>query len=287
MKLDDSLLAVNTMVYRDIPLEEILPSVRRTGLSQVELSFTEGYVRFDEMEAFGSAASARVKSLLADNGISCKSVAAHIDLGVSDAYEKMMRRLEFSSEIGADIVITNSAQVDKEEALVSLLERLSKQIAGTEMMIALENPGDGTGNLLSDGKAGAEFLRRHQIPRIALNFDCNNAFSYNQGRYNVIEDADAALPCSASIHLKDMKQHGDEWFFTAIGEGDFRYDLFFRKYREHGKPLPLVFELPIHMKRCPNWKMAPNGNPPGIEGIEKAIADSIRNVKCYLDGGNR
>lgn len=287
MKLDDSLLAVNTMIYRDFPLEDILPSVRRTGLSQVELSFTEGYMRFDEMKAFGSAASARVKSLLADTGISCRSVAAHIDLGVSDAYEKMMRRLEFSSEIGADIVITNSAQVDKEEILVSLLEKLSEQIAGTGLMIALENPGDGTSNLLSDGKAGAEFLRKHRIPQIVLNFDCNNAFSYNQGKYNVIEDAEAALPCSGSIHLKDMKQHEDEWFFTAIGEGDFRYDLFFRKYQEYGKPLPLVFELPIHMKRCPNWKMAPNGNPPGIGGIEKAIADSIRNVKGYLDGGNR
>ncbi|MDX9939707.1 MAG: sugar phosphate isomerase/epimerase family protein [Sphaerochaetaceae bacterium] len=273
-------IAVNLLVFNQIPLAQALDAVRDAGCSVIELAYTAGYATFDEHYAFTEEAADRIVDELRLRCLTCRSVAAHIDLGEKDALERFTRRLKFAHRVGASIIISNTSTVDKREVFGKNIVELSKVAASLDLTIALENPGDGAGNLLDSGVGGARLVDGLSLSNVRLNYDYSNAISYAGMDLAVQEDCAAAVPRSVNLHLKDLKR--DEaagvWNFCAIGEGDHDYAVLLREVKRQDRPPYVSLELPLHMRRGPDLLMQRKETAMDREGCVQAIKQSVRNI---------
>jgi sugar phosphate isomerase/epimerase len=280
--MQESDIAVNLLVFKDAPLSKALNQVVESGLSIVELAYTSGYAVFDENEAFTTQSAKNIRKRLQERGIVCRSVAAHIDLGSLQAIERFSARLRFASEVGANIVITNTSTKDHRSEFVENLETLSDLARQLGLIIALENPGDGENNIFPNGEAGAAFIQELGNPYIRLNYDYSNALSYSAMELDPHKDCHHAIPYCASLHLKDMKRvvtsTSHRWDFCAIGDGDHDYKVLLSAVKESRKDIPLSLELPLHMYRTPDFLMHRREVIRSDEYNKLAIRQSVRNV---------
>lgn len=274
-------IAVNLLVFNQIPLSQALDAVRDAGCSVVELAYTAGYATFDEHQAFTDKAADRIVEALHQRDLTCRSVAAHIDLGEEHALEYFTRRLKFAHRVGASIVISNTSSVDKRDAFRKHIVELSRAAASLDLTIALENPGDGEGNLLESGVGGARLIDDLSLSNVRLNYDYSNAISYAGMDLAVHEDCARAVPRSVNLHLKDLKR--DEtagvWNFCAIGEGDHDYAVLFREVKRQDHPPYLSLELPLHMRRGSDLLMQRKETAVDRSGCVQAIRQSMQNIE--------
>jgi len=274
-------IAVNLLVFQQISLPEALDSVVEAGCNVVELAYTAGYAEFDEHEAFTDEAADRILKELESRDLVCRSVAAHIDLGMEDAVERFQRRLAFAGNVGASILISNSSTVDRKDAFFEHIMVLSHMANGLGVCIGLENPGDGKGNLLGSGAAGAQLIDALGLPNVKLNYDFSNALSYSGMRLHAKEDCALAVPRSVNLHLKDFKRSegSDKWDFCAIGEGEHDYATLIAQVKRLDNPPSMSLELPLHMRRKPNFLMERREDAIARKVGVQAIEQSIRNIE--------
>lgn len=275
-------IAVNLLVFQNMPFYEALDHVVEAQCSIVELAYTAGYAIFDEYEAFTEKSAIKIGALLEQKGLSCRSVAAHMDLGSEDAIERFVARLQFSSQVGASIVITNTSTIDKKKQFVHNLRILSEKAEQLGLIIALENPGDGKNNLFPNGETGALLIKELGLQNVRLNYDFSNSLSYSALQLDSEKDCVCAVPMSANLHLKDMKRWenatGHGWDFCAIGEGDHDYPLLIEIVKKTNKKLPMSLELPLHMQRGPDFLMHKCHKTRNKEYLITAIRQSIDNI---------
>lgn len=275
-------IAVNLLVFRDTPVSQALDQVVESGCSIVELAYTSGYAVFDEKEAFTQQSAKTIRALLEKRDLTCRSVAAHMDLGSENAIERFSARLNFSFQVGATIVITNTSTVDKKAKFIQNLAKLSDEATQLGIIIALENPGDGKNNLFPNGEVGAALIKEIGLPNVRLNYDYSNALSYSAMMLDAAKDCAHAIPMSANLHVKDMKKWEKEtsygWDFCAIGAGDHDYDLLFKVVKETKREIPLSLELPLHMQRGADFLMRKREKLRNREYVISAIRQSVENV---------
>lgn len=275
-------IAVNLLVFHDEPFSQALNLVVEAQCSIVELAYTSGYAVFDEKEAFTERSAKNISLLLEKRNLSCRSVAAHMDIGSEDAVERFSARLRFSSQVGASIVITNTSTVDRKTEFIHNLRILSDKAGEFGITIALENPGDGKNNLFPNGEVGAALIKELGLPNVRLNYDYSNAMSYSALKLDAERDCSRAIPMSANLHLKDMKRwesgtvHG--WDFCAIGAGDHDYDLLLKFAKKTNKQLPMSLELPLHMQRGADFLMHKRNEVHSEEYLISAIRQSVENI---------
>ena len=274
MSIENSLIAVNSMVYEDRDPELVFESIKRCGIDWVELAYTHGYVKFDEKKAFSDSEAKRIVSCMKNAGLNTRAVSAHMDIGSKEAIGPFMSRLHFANQIGAKIVITNATNREKISSFLENVVFLSEQASMMNLVIALENPGDGIGSIISSGTVGAQLIAKLNLPNVLLNYDCCNAFSYNKTAIDIEADTRKAIKYSAHLHLKDMERTSDGWAFCAIGEGRIDYNGFIGAYAENEKPVPMSLELPIQMNRCSDYSMCRGKHIPSLADIEKTIIKS-------------
>ncbi len=275
-------IALNLLVFRDTPLSKALNQVVESGCSILELAYTSGYAVFDEYEAFSTQSAKKIRQLLQERGLTSRSVAAHMDLGSTNAIERFSARLRFASEVGASIVITNTSTEDKKKEFVKNLETLSTLAQQLGLIIALENPGDGENNIFPNGEVGAAFIQELGIQHVRLNYDFSNAYSYSAMKLDPLKDCSYAIPFCSSLHVKEMKrlegESMDGWDFCVIGEGDHDYEVLLKVVKESGKDIPMSLELPLHMQRGSNFLMHKREEIRSDEFIISAIKQSVRNI---------
>jgi len=233
-------IAVNLLVFQQISLPEALDSVVEAGCNVVELAYTAGYAEFDEHEAFTDEAADRILKELESRDLVCRSVAAHIDLGMEDAVERFQRRLAFAGNVGASILISNSSTVDRKDAFFEHIMVLSHMANGF-----------------------------------------SNAISYSGMRLHSKEDCALAVPRSVNLHLKDLKRSegSDKWDFCAIGEGEHDYATLIAQVKRLDNPPSMSLELPLHMRRKPNFLMERREDAIARKVGIQAIEQSIRNIE--------
>lgn len=278
MKLPE--IAVNLLVFNTVSLNDALDAVGRTDSRLVELAYTSGYAVFDEASAFTQEASDVIREALGIRGLGCRSVAAHMDLGMEDSIDRFRQRLLFAHRVGATIVISNTSTIDRRPRFEHNIIELSHIASDLGMAIGLENPGDGRGNLLSNGVAGAKLISSLGLANVGLNYDFSNAISYAGMKLDVELDCTSAVEKSINLHLKDLKRQesGLGWDFCPIGEGDHDYVVLFKHVKKHGVSIPMSLELPLHMQRGPDLLMKPSERPLDRDECIEAIQQSIQNI---------
>lgn len=238
-------VSLSTVLFDGYPIERAVEEAARAGFDHVEPAYIRGYLDFDE-DAFAAAASARLRSLIESAGLAVRSVSAHMDLSLPDARRMLSRRIDFAADLGAICLITNAGPAASRSAIVATLEALAPACEAAGIVIALENPGHGVGDLLGDGAAGAAFLAAERLDHVRLNYDAGNVFTYSREQRRPEDDIEAALPFLACLHLKDVASEGDDWRFTALGDGAVQTA---KVLRSVPATIPLTIELPLRLSR--------------------------------------
>jgi sugar phosphate isomerase/epimerase len=263
--------------------ETMLESLARLGFSHVEPAFIVGYTEpFDE-DAFRPDEAGKWRRAMRNAGLSCHAMSSHIDLGLDDAVAIFTGRMEFAAALGARVIATNASTRAREAAFHSNIEVLLRRAEDLGVVIALENPGDGSDNLINTAADGIALVARYATPFLKLNYDAANTASHRPGLGDFAGDAVRALPASAHAHIKDVSRSGDGWFFTPIGDGDIGCTRILSAISAL-PDFPISIELPLRLHRDPAARPVRRSEPLALDTIESALARSLKVVRGALAG---
>jgi sugar phosphate isomerase/epimerase len=275
-------ISVSTVAFDGYPIDLAFSEMAKLGVTLVEPAYIKGYMDFGE-DDFSDAAAAMMRRKLSDHGLSSIAISAHMDNGDPDAKDMLARRIRFAAAIGARFAITNSTTIDRRSSLEHTLAAnlpLAQQLGVT---IALENPANGTTNLMRDGKEGAAVVAAFNSPFLRLNYDTANALTCKEGNVRPEADIDDALPQVCHVHLKDVVRRESLWRYVAIGEGELDYSVLLAKLKPH-PDIPLTLELPLRLKRRFHADPERDAELPSIDKITMAIRSSRNCVADALGG---
>lgn len=262
------MFSVSTAVFDGHPLEAGLDLLARLGVLAVEPAFIQGYVDFDET-AFAPLATASISDKIRARGLSVQALSAHMDLSQPDAVPMLARRIDCAARLGAPVLITNAGPEAEWPRILEVLRAAAPRAADAGVIIALENPGHGQGDLIGTGVKGATRIQMVDHPAVRLNIDVGNYATYGGG-IDPLADINTALAYAAHVHLKDYAVSGQDWIFTALGQGDIDFDRLPPKLCH----LPIGIELPLRLRR-PNRGDPRRGAPLSMAAIEDAIRKSL------------
>lgn len=273
------IVSINGAPYDGHPVPHMLESLARIGATHLEPAFIVGYTEpFDE-SSFTDARAVEYARWLADAGIGCFAMSSHIDLGRPDALEVFTGRMHFAARIGAKVINTNAAARANEARFFQHIGALARLAEELDLVIGLENPGDGSDNLLNTAADAEALLTRIGHPRVGLNHDAGNLISHRPG-VPTAEDAIAALPLCVHTHIKDVARRPEGYFFTALGEGQIGCDRILCEVA--ARDLSLSIEIPMRLHRGPDAQpsRAPWRVP--VADIEARLSAALAYVARHL-----
>ena len=265
-----TIVSVSAAPYDGYAFPEILDSMARCGVRNVEPAFIVGYTEpFDEA-TFSPANARQYRAWLDASGLGCHAFSSHIDLGRADAVPVFKRRMDFAAELGTKVINTNAAVRISRDRFMANIGPLAAYAAALGMVIGLENPGNGEDNLMNDAAEGLALIDALNLPAVRLNYDPGNTVSHRPGQIDAAADAIRALPGCAHFHLKDVRHDVQGWSFTVPGRGDLDCDAIMDALA--ARPgLPFGMELPLRMRRRPDAQPVRAPEPIPLAIIEPAI----------------
>lgn len=261
-------IAFSTVLIDGYAFEDGLALLAQCGIREVEPAFIEGYTPFTE-DTFTAVAGRNLRRLLDREGLAARAVSAHTDLGRPDALDRLLRRIDFASGLGAGNIISNAAARCDERAFLNTVEAVLPHLQAARITLSIENPGHGSGALVPDGRSGAVIVRQFDSPFLRLNYDAGNAFTYSAGRIDLSADVAQALPVASRFHVKDVAVRGEDWHFCPVGRGIVAYAGALPPERRPLLP-DLTVEHPIRLCR-------PNRGDP-VRMTERATKEAIRDA---------
>jgi sugar phosphate isomerase/epimerase len=266
------MVAVSTVVFDGLDLSRGARILSDLGVPEVEVAYIEGYMPFDE-GTFTERAGREVATLFRDHGVTMRAVSAHTDLGRSDGFERLLRRLEFAAGAGVDTIVSNATTASARSAFMRNVDAVLPRFADAGVVLAIENPGHGRDALVPDGRTGAAIVAEWSTPWLRLNYDIGNAYTYAEGRIDLAADLETALPFVRRVHLKDVAEDGPDWIFCHLGAGAIGYGK--RLSLAPLRGVDVTLEHPIRLWR-PNRADPVRGSAiPEQEEVERAIAASL------------
>jgi sugar phosphate isomerase/epimerase len=272
-------ITVSTVAYDGYPLETAIEEIAALGMPLVEPAYIKGYMVFDE-DDFLDAAAARVSGMMKRAGVGAIAISAHMDIGHAESIAMLARRIRFTAGIGARYTITNSTTTDRRDALSRTIEANLPLAEELGVVIALENPGHGPGNLMMDGRSGAALVASFSSPHVRMNYDTANALSCTEGAVRPETDIVHALPAAAHVHLKDALKLPGEWRYVTLGEGEIDYTVLLAALKA-APDLPLSIELPLRLRRAFH---ADPVRAPELTPLETVKASILRSRKLVMEG---
>jgi sugar phosphate isomerase/epimerase len=282
--LADAPIAVNTLAWHGYDLEVAFAEAAAAGVRCIEPALIAAYYPQMDDGWFSPANADRLASAARAGGLDIRSVGAHMDLGLPGARAGFRRRIEFAAALGARFVHTNTSRRENERDFLAAVDALIPVAEDAGITICLENPGDGSDNIVDSGRAGAELVERIGCPGVRLNYDFSNIYSYSRGALRPEQDYVDALPWAAHLHFKELAREGFGWRFVPIGTGITHYDTILRRLGPDAPPAAL--ELPLRHHRGADWKIAldPRQAPVPLPVIRAAVVQSLRFVAEHLGG---
>lgn len=277
-----SYVSVSTAAYDGYGFHEIFPSLARCGIKQVEIAFIEGYVEAFSDDDLSSAYGRELREEMHRHGQECRYFSGHIDLGESNACQRLEARCRFGSALGASYVITNAASIASSQTFLDQVDELGAIARHYGMRILLENPGNRVENLIDHSAHLAPMLEKLNSPEFGINFDIGNLLSHCP-EIDPLRDSLKALPLVDHFHVKSCARQEDGMIFTALGEGDIDEAPLLNELMRKGVPYSL--ELPFRLRRDSNaqpWRLE---NAVPMSEIEEKITRSIHwmnNVKSEI-----
>jgi sugar phosphate isomerase/epimerase len=267
--------AVSTVVFDGIGLDRGAAILASLGVEEAEPAYIDGYTPFDET-TFTEAEGRRVAGLFAAEGVTVRAVSVHTDLGGPDGADRLGRRLDFARGLGADTMISNASRAEALSALMRTLDAALPRLEQAGVVLALENPGHGTGAALPDGRAGAALAAAIGAPWVRLNYDIGNAFTYAGGRIDLAADLAAARSHARRLHLKDIAESGADWSFCPLGAGTVGYGRRIAGAMLEG--IDLTVEHPIRLWRPGRGDPVRRAAPPTPDEARRAVAASLESL---------
>ena len=275
----DRIVSVSGAPYDGYAFPDMLESLGRLGVRHVEPAFIVGYTEpFDE-STFTEANATQYERWLADAGIRCFAFSSHIDLGREDAVAVFLARMDFARKVGARVINTNASARATGPRFFDNIAVLARHAEALDMWIGLENPGDGSDNLLNVASDAAGLLERIGSDRVGLNYDAGNTISHRPA-VDATRDALDAMPYCVHTHIKDVRVQDDGYWFSDFGTG--RVDCA-KILREVARtPLCLSVEMPMRIHRMPNAQPAREAQRVPLDHIESRLRAALDFVAAHL-----
>jgi sugar phosphate isomerase/epimerase len=275
------ILSISTAPYDGYEFPAALDSIAACGATHVEPAFIVGYTEpFDE-EAFNEKNAEQYAAWLKQSGLGCFAFSSHIDLGKPGADRIFARRMDFAGALGAKVINTNAAVRDYAESFFRHIETLAAQAERLDMVIALENPGNGEDNLFNVARDGLDLVDRIGSPHVRLNYDAGNTVSHRPGQVDPAQDALAAMPGCAHVHIKDVRTRPEGYFFVPLGEGEVGCAKVLKAMRFH-EDLNLAIEVPLRLHRNPAAQPVRRDSRVDLAEIETTLRRCLTFVRDHL-----
>ena len=272
--MTDRVISISAAPYDGYEFPAMLESMAACGVDYVEPAFIVGYTEpFDE-GSFTDAQARRHLSWLEASGLRCHAFSSHIDLGRDDAVAVFTRRMAFAHALGAKVINTNAALRARTGAFLANVEVLARRAEAMDLVIGLENPGNGEDNLINSAADGIGLIAQLGTPWVRLNYDPGNTASHRPGEVDAVADAIMALPACAHLHVKDVVRDASGWSFVPPGQGEIDYDAIMDAVTNRAG-LSLAVELPLRLRRAP-------GAQPVRSREKVALAVVEANVRACL-----
>ena len=284
--MNTRIVSISAAPYDGYSFPEVLESLAACGVRHVEPAFIVGYTEpFDE-SAFTGAKAQQYLTWLNASGLGCFAFSSHIDLGRADAVDVFKGRMDFAATLGAKVINTNAAARRLSDNFFGNIEILARHAEQLGLIIGLENPGDGSDNLINTAQDGLDLLKRLGQPCVKLNYDAGNTISHRPpqkaGGVNPAADALRALPGCGHTHIKDVRVTAEGYFFTSLGQGDIDCASILRAVA--ATDLNLSIELPLRLHRGPDAQPQRRSERVPLAELEAAIRTSLQFVERHLAG---
>lgn len=253
-----------------------IEEIAAAGATHVEPAFIRGYVDFDE-DMFDEAQASKLHRAAGHAALGINAVSAHLDLSGHDAADALARRVGFAAGLGASFLISNAGPAMNRACIRATIEAALPRLEQAGIVLALENPGHGKGDLLGSAGSGAGFIRDIGSPHVRLNHDAGNAFTYSGETMQPAQDIADAIDMIGHAHLKDLVSDGAGWAFCAIGDGAVDYNNYWAVLPP---ALPVSIELPLRLERPLRRDPRRRNSPVGIAAIRDALRRSLRFVNA-------
>ena len=259
----------------------MLDSIASCGAQYVEPAFIVGYTEAFDESSFNLSKVPQYATWLKQSGLQCFAFSAHIDLGLPGSDEIFARRMDFARALGARIINTNAAKRTNAEGFFHHIQILAAHAERLEMVIGLENPGNGEDNLVNLAQDGLGLLERIGSLYVRLNYDAGNTASHRPGQVDPAQDALVAMPGCGHIHLKDVQARSDGYYFVPIGQGDIDCATILQALKSR-PDLNLAIEIPLRFHRNLAAQPCRNETRVNISEIESALRKSLDFVRQKL-----
>lgn len=273
------IISISGAPYDGHAFPVMLESLAKIGATHVEPAFIVGYTEpFDE-STFTHSNAVQYARWLTDAGIGCYAFSSHIDLGREDAVEVFRGRMDFARKIGARVINTNASARKTSERFYQNVAVLALHAEELDMWIGLENPGDGSDNLLNTAADAATLLNAIAHPRVALNYDAGNTVSHRP-TIDATVDAIDAMPLCLYTHIKDVSKREQGYFFSGLGQGQVDCAKILQHIAQ--TPLCLSIEMPLRLHRLPDAQPNRGAKPVALAEIETALTEALHFVQTHL-----
>lgn len=271
-------LAVGTNIAMGFSLEESLAMLSGFGVEYVELSSIAGMCEHVDPKQICDSYCEEVKQLLDNNNLKCLAVAGHVDLTLEDQLQDFLKKVEFTSKIGAKYINTNSGPLERFSIFKENIKRVIEQAEKWNVTVCLESHGD----IIRTAKGSSDYIREINHPLIKMNYDTGNTYFYEKGNVDLLEDISSALDILSYIHLKDISIVGDKVNYQPIGKGDISFAPILKKLNDAGLCLNASLEIPVFVEGTVNG-IGPKNTPLTPEKIREAIKTSFDFTDAVLN----
>lgn len=277
------ILSLSAGPYDGHPERLMLESMARCGATHVEPAFIVGYTEPFHESIFSKANSVKWQAWLADAGIRCHAMSLHMDLGENGADNVFLKRMDFARELGACVVNTNAAARSKARQFMINIDVLARHAYDIGLQIGLENPGDGSDNVINTAEDAAALLGEIDNSSVGLNYDAGNTVSHRRD-LDPVQDALRAMPLCVHTHIKDVSIKPDGFYFVQLGEGDVGCGSILAAVAKTN--LNLSIEMPLRFHRLPDAKPVRGLECVPISIIEKKLTRALSYVKTQLESSD-
>ncbi|MFW2367271.1 MAG: sugar phosphate isomerase/epimerase family protein [Desulforhopalus sp.] len=269
---------VSTAAYDGYGWETIFQSLAGLNVELVELAFIVGYTEPFSEDYFSAENAQLMKELLTRYQLRCCSFSSHVDLGTDGIVELFKKRMAFAQEIGATTIVTNASILENKNVFYKNIQELASYGADLQLMIGLENPGDGRPNVIDQGKNCQQVIDRINSSWVGINYDFGNLVSHCFGGVQPELDYLSCKQCTVHYHIKDVAQDSSGYYFPPIGQGSIDYRKILTDLAGDSPSIPLSLEIPLRLSRDTSAQPIRRSTRVPLDEIESILQQSLEFV---------
>ncbi len=277
-------ILISTAAYDGYDLATAFKEISRAGVDLVEIAFIEGYTDPFTEDYFNDDNAAKIIALLAAHNLKCLSFSSHVDLSQDGIVEVFKNRMAFAKALGSKFIVSNAAPLQNKSQFMLNIMKLARTASGLDMIIVLENPGDGKANVMDSGEQAANLIGEIDQESVKINYDFGNLLSHCFEKIRPEENYKFVRDCAVHYHIKDVASDDSGWYFTEIGKGTIDYRKILKELATLSEPVPISLEIPLRIRRASDASPRRASQPVDLAEIRRVMTGSVNFVKQTLFG---